>query len=281
MNFEALLERDYSQPDLNPGCYTRVLYHGQRQEQAILLLHGLTACPEQFAELGRAFYEAGYNVFIPRLPYHGLKDKLTRDLNFLNGEVLKQYAKESTEAALELGTRVSVFGFSTGGLLASWLAMAYSEIELAAAAAPVFGLSFLPSFSQPLLPVLLRRFPNFYIWWDPIRRANSPFASKCGYPGFPLHALAAVLQLSQEVYHQALSSVPRSRRLLFILNESEPAVNNSMVRKIAKYWHQYDPDQTQIRTFPRKWRLPHDLISCNTPGAQIERVYFQLMEWLC
>lgn len=280
MNFETLLEYEYIQPDLNPACRTRVLYHGQRQERAILLLHGLTACPEQFAVLGQSFYERGYNVLIPRMPCHGMKDRYTLEMNSMRSEDLKQYAKESAEAALEIGKQVSVFGFSTGGLLASWLALEYPEIELAAAAAPIFGLSFIPAFAHPAFPGLLRRLPNFYIWWDPIRRAKSPFASGCGYPGFPIHALANVLRLSQEVYQQALRGKPQPPRVIFILNENEPAVNNRMVRNIVNHWQRHDPNQTQIKTFPRGWHLPHDLISLNCPGGRTDRVYAQIVEWL-
>jgi hypothetical protein len=60
--------------ELNPVCLSILLTHGKRTKRAVVLFHGLTNCPEQFRELGRTFYELGYNVLIPRLPRHGLAD---------------------------------------------------------------------------------------------------------------------------------------------------------------------------------------------------------------
>src|SRR5687768_4155478 len=57
---------------LHPLCGQRVLTHGQPQPRTIVLVHGYTDCPQQFAALGELFYARGYNVVVARLPRHGL-----------------------------------------------------------------------------------------------------------------------------------------------------------------------------------------------------------------
>ena len=36
-------------PEINPLCHTQVLTQGQQTERAVVLLHGYTNCPQQFA----------------------------------------------------------------------------------------------------------------------------------------------------------------------------------------------------------------------------------------
>src|SRR5262245_36966831 len=58
-------------------CITKLYDHGMQTEHVIVLLHGFTTCPEQFNDLGKLYFDFGYNVLIPRLPYHGLSNRLT------------------------------------------------------------------------------------------------------------------------------------------------------------------------------------------------------------
>ncbi|TMF26718.1 MAG: alpha/beta hydrolase, partial [Chloroflexi bacterium] len=51
-------------PNVNPQCHTRLYTHGLRRENALVLLHGFTNCPQQFDALGRQFFEHGWNVVI-------------------------------------------------------------------------------------------------------------------------------------------------------------------------------------------------------------------------
>ena len=60
--------------ELNPECGTLLFSKGGKTENVIVFLHGFTSCPDQFSQLGQEYFEKGYNVFIPRLPRHGIKD---------------------------------------------------------------------------------------------------------------------------------------------------------------------------------------------------------------
>src|SRR5215216_1891309 len=67
-------------------CITKLYDHGSQTEHVIVLLHGFTTCPQQFDELGKQYYQAGCNVLIPRIPHHGLSDRLTNALVNLSAE---------------------------------------------------------------------------------------------------------------------------------------------------------------------------------------------------
>lgn len=44
---------------------------GLKTAPAILLIHGYTGSPRDMIWLGHQLNEAGYNIYIPRLPGHG------------------------------------------------------------------------------------------------------------------------------------------------------------------------------------------------------------------
>ena len=72
-----------------PPCRTQFLSHGARTPTVHVLLHGYTNAPAQFREVAAAYFEAGDNVLVPRAPFHGYADPLTRELSGLTPEVLR------------------------------------------------------------------------------------------------------------------------------------------------------------------------------------------------
>src|SRR5256885_12187431 len=76
--------KDLDGPNVNPLCHTRLYTHGRRVENALVLLHGFTNCPQQFDALGRRFFEQGWNVVIPRYPRHGHTDRLNDSISELD-----------------------------------------------------------------------------------------------------------------------------------------------------------------------------------------------------
>ena len=111
---EAMQAQDT--PDVNPVCRSKFMTHGRKVEQAIVFLHGFTNCPEQFDDLGLIFYKLGYNVLIPRMPHHGLQDRMTSDQARLTAEELVVFANEAVDIAHGLGDHVTLVGFSAGGI---------------------------------------------------------------------------------------------------------------------------------------------------------------------
>src|SRR5262249_53762108 len=101
---------------------SRLLTHGQKVDRAIVLVHGITNCPQQFAALGDQLFGAGWNVLIPRLPRHGLCDRMTSALAQLTAAELRDYADGVLDIAAGLGDEVTIAGLSAGGVVAAWAA---------------------------------------------------------------------------------------------------------------------------------------------------------------
>lgn len=66
--FAELLAQEKEIAAFNPDCHSQLLTHGRKMERAIILMHGMTNCPAQYAELAPRFLERGYNVLIPLMP---------------------------------------------------------------------------------------------------------------------------------------------------------------------------------------------------------------------
>ncbi len=107
-----------------------------------------TSCPEQFRQLGQEFFDKGYNVYIPRQPYHGLQEQIDNELRYLRAEDLAAYGTESADIAQGLGEHVTVAGLSGGGTVASWLAQYRSDVDVAMPIAPFLGIGFIPQNTQ-------------------------------------------------------------------------------------------------------------------------------------
>src|ERR1043165_263519 len=122
-------------------CVTKLYTHGAQREHVIVLLHGFTTCPQQFDELGKRYYEAGHNVFIPRIPHHGLSDRLTNALVDLTAEDFAAFGDNVTDIAHGLGKKVTLMGLSGSGTLVAWLAQNREDIDFAFPIAPLLGRS--------------------------------------------------------------------------------------------------------------------------------------------
>src|SRR5260221_4241500 len=150
--------------EVNPVCRSRLLAHNTRTERVVVLLHGMTNCPEQFAQLAPQLYGLGYNVLVPRIPRNGLADRLTEELKLLTAEELRAFADAMVDLACGLGERVTVVGLSAGGVLAAWMAQFLPAVEAAIVIAPSIGIvPSLPIRNLTINPLLMRtmlRLPN-------------------------------------------------------------------------------------------------------------------------
>src|SRR5512145_2375824 len=120
-------------------CITKLYDRGEQTEHVVILLHGFTTCPEQFNELGKLYHEAGNNVFIPRMPYHGLSNRLTNALVNLTSEELAAFGDKVVDIAHGLGKKVTLVGISGSGTLAAWLAQNRADVDFVFIIAPLFG----------------------------------------------------------------------------------------------------------------------------------------------
>lgn len=283
-NFEDAVLRVHAMQDkdnhdlAHDVCITKLFDHGQQAEHVIVLLHGFTTCPEQFHELGKQYFDAGYNVLIPRLPHHGLKDRLTDALLNLTAEDLATFGDQVVDIAHGLGKKVTVMGISGTGTLICWLAQNREDIDFAFSIAPLFGLAFIPpAFTRPFERLALR-LPNFYMWWDPRTRAENPYSIYYAYPGYPIRALIEIMRLAMVTRAQAETSAPRARNIVMVINDSEPAVSNAEILKLIQIWRRHANINLSEYHFEKDMKLPHDIITPGTPNLPIEDIHPRLIQ---
>ncbi|GAA2554613.1 hypothetical protein GCM10010435_26400 [Winogradskya consettensis] len=118
-------DQEKANPGIRPECRSRSLLHGEGTQKAVLMLHGYTDCPAQFAELADLYYQQGYNVFVPLAPRHGTVDPLAHAE--LTAQELASYAATSMDITSALGSDAGVVGLSGGGVLATYLATTRPE----------------------------------------------------------------------------------------------------------------------------------------------------------
>ena len=102
---------------LRTGNNPKILHHGIKTNDVIVLTHGLSDSPHYVEAIGRRFFAEGTNVILPLLPAHGLRnpDKAMEDPEL--DLKWKATVDNAVEAAGKLGARISLGGFSTGGAL--------------------------------------------------------------------------------------------------------------------------------------------------------------------
>ena len=276
--FQDLAESDTNAGPLFDICRSKLMTHGHQTEHAIVFLHGFTNCPEQFRELGARFYRLGYNVLIPRLPYHGYEDQMTDDLQKLTLADLMAYADTAIDVARGLGRRVSVMGLSAGGVLAAWLIQNRTDVDYAMPLAASLSASFVPAWLNRPLVNLLLALPDRFVWWDPRTKADNPYSVYFAYTRYPMHALLRFFQIGIVVQKQARRAGPAGGQVLMLTNGAEPAVSNPLIYRLTRAWRRRVPERVHTYEFERELHLPHDMICPGTPNLPIDLVYDRLVE---
>lgn len=259
-------------------CLTKLYDHGRQTEHVIILIHGFTNCPEQFNELGKQYFEAGNNVFIPRMPYHGLTDRLTDALVNLTAEDLASFGDKVIDSAHGLGKKITVMGISGSATLAVWLAQNRSDIDFAFAIAPLFGLAFIPASFTKIFERIALLLPNFFLWWDPRTKADNPYSIYYAYPRYPTRALVEIIRLGMITRAQAEKSPPKAGNITMIINDAEPAVSNAEILRFIKLWQKHSSAKISEVHFEKEMKLPHDIITPGTPGVPIADIQPRLLK---
>jgi len=265
--------------ELNPVCGYRLLDQGRRTERAIVLIHGFTSCPKMYEQLAAELAKTGANIVIPRLPHHGLADRMTDDLAHLSVTEMAATTSEALDIAAGLGETVTVAGLSLGGILAAWLAQFRPGVDRAVVIAPLFSIPVVPEWSSDLLGFIADKAPNFYIWWDWKAKAHPP-GPPYGYPRFPSHAYGEMLKLAHEVKSTARREAPRSAGdIRVVVNLADPAVNNVATSRVVDAWRRHG---ASVRTydFPRELGLGHDIVSPEQPYARTDVTHPVLLDWI-
>jgi esterase/lipase len=257
---------------LHPDGHLILMDHGRQVERAIVFFHGFTNSPRQFRAFGEEFHRLGYNVLIPRMPYHGLQDPLSSNLDKLRAEDLVSVGDEAVGIAQGLGEHVTVAGLSMGGVLAGWVAQFHADVDRAVLIAPNFGTYRVPNWLlKPTINFLLFR-PSRMVWWDAQKKEMLP-RPPAAYYGFPSRSLGEVRRLGWMVQTSAKTSPPAAGSILIITNGSDRAVSQEGIDVIVRNWKRHQADKIQTYEFPAHLALGHDVIDPRQTDQNIGLVY--------
>ncbi|MHB2016502.1 MAG: alpha/beta hydrolase [Candidatus Xenobia bacterium] len=110
----------------------------------VVMYHGYTAAPWQYPEMAKRFFDAGYNVYVPRMPGHGFADDNDMPTGALlpnshQRQVYESFIDHTWQDAAGLGAPVYTVGLSGGANLALRTAEKHPEVAGVAAISPYLG----------------------------------------------------------------------------------------------------------------------------------------------
>ncbi len=262
-------------PVVYPPCRSRLIDHGSRTDTVVVLVHGLTNCPQQFLELGERIHATGATVLIMRVPRHGLKGSDggiggVDQLDGISAAELRDYADEVVDIADGLGEDRRVLGLSMGGVITSWIAQ-NRDVDQAVVVSPALTLPAVPSWVDTLFRNLFSRLPNIPL----ISGTKVDHA----YPGESTKALTAMYQLAQYTVDEAKRERPAAESIVVVTNANDNQIRNADVYDLTDAWRARGAAVTTYE-FPAEEGLPHDLIDPQQPDGDIERVYPVLLREL-
>lgn len=270
--------RAEADPAINPVCRGYARTHGRRTARCILLIHGYTNCPHQFRAVADALEARGHSVYVPRLPRHGMADRLTTALAGLTEAELIAWLAQALAVAHGLGERVDVMGISAGGNLAAYAGQWRPDVHTSVVIAPVLGTPVIAQWAMGPVARVAALAPNAFRWWDSElrdRRNALPYA----YPRFATRSLAQIVRLGLGILAAASERAPAAKELVVVTNAADPAVTNGPVDALVARWRARGAS-VRAHCFPRELGLIHDIIDPSQPEGRTELVYPLLLELL-
>ncbi|MBE9128252.1 MULTISPECIES: alpha/beta hydrolase [unclassified Coleofasciculus] len=237
-------------PIRNKECRSKFFFHPHPTPKVCLFFHGFTAGPYQFEPLGKALFQAGYNVLVPLMPGHGVAGHdngenpppLPTDI-----QVYQQFVLEWLQQAIPLGKQVILGGYSIGGTLAAWLAQNSPQfIEKTLLFAPYL------SSNTILIDWLVQILPFYYEW------LNKDNPGNFGYEGFCIPALEVLLDLGQEVLDRA--EIMPATPILMVSSKSDRATNLQDQQDLFEAVLNHQP-QSWYYCFKGELNIPHTMMT--------------------
>ena len=235
-----------------PGARSILLTSGTPTPRVIVLLHGLTDSPRQFEAFAYELYADGNNVYVPRLPEHGLRAGSVRALSRLTAVQLRAVADSVVDEARGLGDSVVVVGLSMGATMGAWIAQ-QREITRAVLIAPAIEPGRIPSLLDRPLIGLADRLPSI------TRRSRADSARPDREPGFDSRAAAEIFELGSSILRDAAHEAPQTEDITLLVNAGDRTVKESAAESLARDWARHGAS-VSVFELPDSLRLPHNII---------------------
>lgn len=237
-------------PIKNQACASKFFFHPNSTEKVCLFFHGFTAGSYQFEPLGKALYEAGYNVLIPLQPGHGVAGEFNGDNPPplpLECEVYQKYAVSWLQIAQKLGNQIIIGGLSSGGTLAAWLALEYyQEIEKTILFSPYL------SSKNAIVDFAVEVLPIYFEW------LNKDNPGNFGYNGFRFPALRLFLDMGQEIIERVKNNP--SSPIFIVTSESDTVIDRSELNSLFNLVVEKQPKSWYF-CFDKLFDIPHTMMT--------------------
>ncbi|MBI5871450.1 MAG: alpha/beta fold hydrolase [Actinobacteria bacterium] len=247
-------------------CGTRFYTHGDRTKKVVVLVHGLTNSPRQFEELGQMLFNDGYNVLIPRMPFHGLKTHTVAELGNTTTEDLRLFSDEIVDMAAGLGDEITVVGLSGGGTVAAWIAQNRGDVDKAVLIAPLYGVAPAPPLANEMLGNLFTRIPD--ITWA----SSSEKPRESVYLGWSTKGVAEYMVFSRAAQPVAEGEPAQVKNIVLVTNGNDHTVNNGMSEAVVEKWETAGAAVTRYQ-FDESLGLPHDVVDIAGIGDKSQWIY--------
>jgi carboxylesterase len=261
---------------IHPLCHTRLLGHGARTKRAVVIFHGISNCPQQFAAIAEMLHAQGHNVLLARLPRQGMADRLSAEPSRATAEEAIALAQEMADIAHGLGDEVIVVGMSGGGALAAWLAQNRPGIHRIVLIAPMFGVQAFPANLTRPIATAVRLLPNWWGWFDPLLQQKAP-GPQHAYPRYSSRTVAEYLRLAAQVAEAAQARPPAVDDIRIVGNLNDESVRSEMYRAVADSWQAHGAN-VYLSEFPVSAGFKHDLIDPDQPYAAADVVHPYVVE---
>lgn len=235
--------------NIKPACYSKAYTHPKPAAKAVVMFHGVGACPLQFSNLAQYFYDHGYNVYVPRAPRHGYPDNLQHAK--VTAQELVDYTNTSLNITDALGAQVGVIGLSGGANLATWASQYRPDVSRTLTLSPFYE----PSRSQA---------PKWQIRPLMVLYGNHFVPDALNKPSDPQHALS-YYALAQ--YVTVFHNLPRPakatnlRHLAVVMAADDNLIDQSLALKTLTNIAAANHTKLEYYQAPARLQLGHDIIS--------------------
>ena len=257
---EYYAEFEYFDRDLvRDGCHPLIFEQAQPTDKAIVLVHGLSDSPYFMSAIGEYFYqELGYNVYIPLLHFHGLKDP--KGMEGVELEEWKANVRFAINVAEDKAETVSIGGLSMGGALSFYMAATSPRIDgvlyLFSAALDLTGGRFGP-LGEVMERVLRTCWPD--LLEVILKRTAPPLIGEnpYGYSHVDLDGaqeLARLIKETDTLLKGFSPKAPFSKRVFAVHSEADTTASLEGIKKLQSL---SDPALFHSYIFPKALGISH------------------------